>query len=118
MPVVAAAKDTEVQDIKIKNSPQVMTSKERLSAYFTIAAAGFGMISDGCKYHINPVFSCAYLENFRSKQSYDHGKCIVLLIFEEKKLNHWQYRLCLRDSTQTTTLLLSLPESLMLFLLV
>ena len=28
---------------------QVTTTKERISAYFTIAAAAFGLISDGCK---------------------------------------------------------------------
>jgi hypothetical protein len=26
-----------------------MTAKEKISAYFTIAAAAFGLISDGCK---------------------------------------------------------------------
>ena len=28
-----------------------MTRKETISAYFTIAAAAFGLISDGCKSH-------------------------------------------------------------------
>jgi hypothetical protein len=28
---------------------QVTTTKEKISAYFTIAAAAFGLISDGCK---------------------------------------------------------------------
>jgi hypothetical protein len=27
----------------------VTTTKEKISAYFTIAAAAFGLISDGCK---------------------------------------------------------------------
>jgi hypothetical protein len=27
------------------------TTKERISAYFTIAAAAFGLISDGCELH-------------------------------------------------------------------
>jgi hypothetical protein len=30
---------------------QVTTTKERISAYFTIAAAAFGLISDGCESH-------------------------------------------------------------------
>jgi len=28
---------------------QATTTKERISAYFTIAAAAFGLISDGCE---------------------------------------------------------------------
>ncbi|KAK7463690.1 Plasma membrane permease, variant 2 [Stygiomarasmius scandens] len=72
MPVVAA-KDTEVQDIQIKNSPQVMTSKERLSAYFTIAAAGFGMISDGYQNNLmtmaNVVFKRLYPNDYTSAVS-------------------------------------------------
>jgi hypothetical protein len=28
---------------------QAITAREKLSAYFTIAAAAFGLISDGCK---------------------------------------------------------------------
>jgi hypothetical protein len=28
---------------------QATTTKEKISAYFTIAAAAFGLISDGCK---------------------------------------------------------------------
>jgi hypothetical protein len=30
---------------------QATTTKERISAYFTIAAAAFGLISDGCESH-------------------------------------------------------------------
>jgi len=30
---------------------QVTTRMEKISAYFTIAAAAFGLISDGCKSH-------------------------------------------------------------------
>jgi len=36
-----------VQDSDINK--QATTTKERISAYFTIAAAAFGLISDGCK---------------------------------------------------------------------
>ena len=39
---------TVVQDL----GKQVTTTrKEKISAYFTIAAAAFGLISDGCKSH-------------------------------------------------------------------
>jgi hypothetical protein len=31
------------------NQTDVVTAKEKISAYFTIAAAAFGLISDGCK---------------------------------------------------------------------
>jgi hypothetical protein len=34
-----------VQDL----GKQATTTKEKISAYFTIAAAAFGLISDGCK---------------------------------------------------------------------
>jgi hypothetical protein len=34
-----------VQDL----GKQTTTTKEKISAYFTIAAAAFGLISDGCK---------------------------------------------------------------------
>jgi hypothetical protein len=36
-----------VQDSDLNK--QATTTKERISAYFTIAAAAFGLISDGCK---------------------------------------------------------------------
>lgn len=37
------------------------TRKEKISAYFTIAAAAFGLISDGCKFHCvdYPTLQCA-----------------------------------------------------------
>ena len=37
------------------------TRKEKISAYFTIAAAAFGLISDGCKSHCAdyPTSQCA-----------------------------------------------------------
>ena len=34
----------------LKNDSQALSAKETLSAYFTIAAAAFGLISDGCKH--------------------------------------------------------------------
>ena len=33
----------------LKNDHKAVSRKEQLSAYFTIAAAAFGLISDGCK---------------------------------------------------------------------
>lgn len=54
-----------------------LSTKERLSAYFTIAAAAFGLISDGCEYnraellflYLNVRVYC------RSKQSHDYVQC-------------------------------------------
>lgn len=34
---------------RLKQEAHTLSPKERLSAYFTIAAAAFGLISDGCK---------------------------------------------------------------------
>lgn len=34
---------------KVKREARPMSNKEKLSAYFTIAAAALGLISDGCK---------------------------------------------------------------------
>lgn len=39
----------EEQIVKLKADSQAVEPRERLSAYFTIAAAAFGLISDGCK---------------------------------------------------------------------
>jgi hypothetical protein len=44
-PVVSA--ETHAADIRAE--AHTLTAKETLSAYFTIAAAAFGLISDGCK---------------------------------------------------------------------
>jgi len=33
----------------LRTEAHTLTTKENLSAYFTIAAAAFGLISDGCK---------------------------------------------------------------------
>jgi hypothetical protein len=46
-PEVILTTATVVPDLgKLAN---IMTAKEKISAYFTIAAAAFGLISDGCK---------------------------------------------------------------------
>ena len=42
-----------VQDLK--NDSKAVSRKERLSAYFTIAAAAFGLISDGCKSSLSRI---------------------------------------------------------------
>ena len=34
---------------KLKKEAHTLTSRESLSVYFTIAAAAFGLISDGCE---------------------------------------------------------------------
>lgn len=46
IPVVSAAAHAN----ELKAEAQTLSPKERLSAYFTIAAAAFGLISDGCEY--------------------------------------------------------------------
>ena len=42
--IVVESSDTE------KQSQRTIDPRERLSAYFTIAAAAAGLISDGCQY--------------------------------------------------------------------
>jgi hypothetical protein len=46
---VEIASEDVVQDSDLDK--QATTTKERISAYFTIAAAAFGLISDGCESH-------------------------------------------------------------------
>ena len=46
---VEIASEDVVQDSDLHE--QATTKKERISAYFTIAAAAFGLISDGCESH-------------------------------------------------------------------
>ena len=46
---VEIASEDVVQDSDLDK--QAATTKERISAYFTIAAAAFGLISDGCESH-------------------------------------------------------------------
>lgn len=43
-PVVSASAHAAV----LKQEAHQLNNKERLSAYFTIAAAAFGLVSDGC----------------------------------------------------------------------
>jgi len=53
--------------------PRVMTSKEKFSAYFTIAAAAFGLISDGYQNNLmtmaNVVFKKLYPKDYTSDVS-------------------------------------------------
>lgn len=42
----------------LKNDTRVVSRRESLSAYFTIAAAAFGLISDGCKSAYNLKLVC------------------------------------------------------------
>ena len=60
-PEVILTSATVVPDLG--KQANVMTAKEKISAYFTIAAAAFGLISDGCKsdscYARYPVSRCA-----------------------------------------------------------
>jgi hypothetical protein len=44
---IVVSADTHVAELEAE--AHTLTSKETLSAYFTIAAAAFGLISDGCK---------------------------------------------------------------------
>jgi hypothetical protein len=41
--------EAEIVVPELRVGKQVTTTKEKISAYFTIAAAAFGLISDGCK---------------------------------------------------------------------
>jgi hypothetical protein len=48
---VEITREDIVQDSESDLAKQATTAKERISAYFTIAAAASGLISDGCKSH-------------------------------------------------------------------
>lgn len=37
---------------KLKEEAHTLTTRESISMYFTIAAAAFGLISDGCKWQV------------------------------------------------------------------
>lgn len=61
----------------VASSPvtKTLSKRQQLSPYFTIAAAAFGLISDGCELK-------SILDNFednmivhRPEQSYDNGQC-------------------------------------------
>ena len=45
----------EEQTGKLKTDSRAVEPREKLSAYFTIAAAAFGLISDGCKAFLQSV---------------------------------------------------------------
>jgi hypothetical protein len=60
-PEVIVTSATIVPDLG--KQANIVTAKEKISAYFTIAAAAFGLISDGCKsescYACYPIARCA-----------------------------------------------------------
>jgi hypothetical protein len=60
-PEVIVTSATVIPDLG--KQANIVTTKEKISAYFTIAAAAFGLISDGCKseshYTSCPVSQCA-----------------------------------------------------------
>jgi hypothetical protein len=47
--VITSEDDQAVQDLQVGKQPEATTTTEKISAYFTIAAAAFGLISDGCR---------------------------------------------------------------------
>ncbi|THV04837.1 MFS Git1p-like glycerophosphoinositol permease [Dendrothele bispora CBS 962.96] len=61
---------TAKEEAKVKSPPTTLTTKERLSAYFTIAAAAFGLISDGYQNNLmtmaNVVFKRLYPNDYTS----------------------------------------------------
>ncbi|TCD69968.1 permease [Steccherinum ochraceum] len=77
--VLDAGNDTEVQHDAIpysaptKTQVRVVSSKEKFSAYFTIAAAAFGLISDGYQNNLmtmsNVVFKTLYPKDYTSDVS-------------------------------------------------
>lgn len=46
------------EDVGLPNIQQ-MSRKQSMSSYFTIAAAAFGLISDGCEYIVNAPNLCS-----------------------------------------------------------
>lgn len=82
--VPALARDEELHASGAQDEttpiPSALTSKEKLSATFTIAAAACGLISDGCKYLLVSTYSqgihtISYISLSRSKQSNDNVQC-------------------------------------------
>jgi len=47
---VAREQNSETEKMQVDAGKPALSRKQRLSPYFTIAAAGFGLVSDGCKY--------------------------------------------------------------------
>jgi hypothetical protein len=69
---------TTTEDVQVVQDLQVgkhtTTTKEKISAYFTIAAAAFGLISDGCRLPKDTTVCSGLMTQklLRSEQSYDH----------------------------------------------
>jgi hypothetical protein len=59
---------------ELQHVVHALNSKERLSAYFTILAAAFGLISDGCEYIVpsDVAIPSSRWRIRRSEQYYDH----------------------------------------------
>jgi hypothetical protein len=45
-----AVVSADTHAVKLREEAHTLTARESLSAYFTIAAAAFGLISDGCEW--------------------------------------------------------------------
>ena len=82
VPYETSADDRNGQDLdKAAAKPQpsgAMSRKAALSAYMTIAAAAFGLISDGCtSSHLSYVLCATPTPEgkHRPEQSFDHGQC-------------------------------------------
>jgi hypothetical protein len=65
--VVSRASDTD----ELKCTVRAVNPKERLSAYSTILAAAFGLISDGCEYYDHPCLE-SLSPQYRPEQHYDN----------------------------------------------
>jgi hypothetical protein len=57
---------------------QATTTKEKISAYFTIAAAAFGLISDGCKSHMGYQQIQRCVQNWRYKNVQDQNNLMTM----------------------------------------
>lgn len=72
--------------------PPALTSKEMLSATFTIAAAACGLISDGCEYlliftYSQGICTTSYISLSRPKQSNDNVQCGLPHCFSLRELS-------------------------------
>lgn len=78
----AAVVSAEGHAAQLKAEAHVLNPKEKLSAYFTIAAAAFGLISDGCMFNLESwssrIWSMSMDVSLRSKQSHDNVQCLYL----------------------------------------
>ena len=95
----------------------IVTTKEKISAYFTIAAAAFGLISDGCKSEPCPrvladIAVCSELtmqKRSRSEQPHDHDQCMWFAVSVRRIRYGPDYvRWCLNACIQKTIHHLSL----------